>query len=138
MKALLDTCIVIDLLQKREPFFDDAHMTFLAAANNQFEGYISAKSVSDIYYLMHHYLHDDTQTRIALDALFKLFSILDTTELDCKKALISPLSDYEDAMMVETALRTGVDCIVTRNVKDYARSQVNVLSPNDFLKTLNQ
>ena len=49
MKALVDTCVIIDLLQKREPFFKEAHLTFLAAAGNQFDGAISAKSITDIY-----------------------------------------------------------------------------------------
>lgn len=136
MRALIDTCIVIDLLQKREPFFDDAHKLFLALANRQFEGYISAKSVTDIHYLMHHFLHNEEKTRKALETIFKLFSVLDTTEMDCKKAILSPVSDYEDAIMAETALRSEVDCIITRNLKDYARAQVQALSPADFLKVI--
>ena len=136
MRALLDTCIVIDLLQKREPFFDDAHQIFLAVANQKYEGAISANSVTDIYYLMHHFLHSDIKTRKALDTLFKLFRVLDTTELDCKKALLSPVSDYEDALMVETALSNKVDCIITRNTKDYVKAEVSILSPKEFIKKL--
>ena len=115
MKVLLDTCVIIDVLQKREPFFKDSHLVFLAAANCRFEGAITASSVTDIYYLMHRYLHDDPKSRQAIATLFKLFSVLDTTELDCRKALLSPVSDFEDALMVETACRSGCDCIVTRN-----------------------
>ena len=136
MRALIDTCIVIDLLQKREPFFDDAHKVFLSLANRQYEGYISAKSVADIHYLMHHFLHDEAKTRKALETLFKLFSVLDTTELDCKKATLSPVSDYEDAIMAETALRSGMDCIVTRNLKDYEKSSVQARSPADFMQEI--
>lgn len=136
MKVLIDTCVVIDLLQKREPFFDDAHMTFLAAANHQFEGAISAKSVTDIYYLMHRFLHDDSKSRKALETIFKLVKVLDTTELDCKKALLSPVSDYEDALMIETADRAGMDAVVTRNIKDYSKLKVQVYAPGDFLTML--
>lgn len=138
MRALIDTCVIIDVLQKREPFFDDAHMVFLAAANNQFEGYISAKSVTDIYYLTHHFLHDGTKSRKTLDILFKLFSILDTTELDCRKALLSPISDYEDAILCETVLRAKIDCIITRNIKDFTKSQVRIFLPGEFLGVINQ
>ena len=133
MRALIDTCIVIDLLQKREPFFDDAHKVFLSLANRQYEGYISAKSVADIHYLMHHFLHDEAKSRKAVETLFNLFSVLDTTELDCKKAILSPVNDYEDAIMVETALRSGMDFIVTRNLKDYEKSSVQARLPADFL-----
>lgn len=136
MKALIDTCIVIDLLQKREPFFDSAHKIFLAAARNQFEGYITAKSVSDIYYLMHRTFHDDQKTRNAISSLFKLFRISDTAGLDCQLAILSPIGDYEDAIMVETALRTNMDCIVTRNKHDYSNSTVPVYEPTEFLNQL--
>ena len=133
---MLDTCIVIDLLQKREPFFDEAHQIFLAVANQKYEGMIAANSVTDINYLMHRFLHSDDKTRKVLDTLFKLLHVLDTTEYDCKKALLSPVSDYEDALMVETALSNKMDYIVTRNIKDYAKAEIPVLSPKDFLKQI--
>ena len=136
MRALIDTCIIIDLLQRRDPFFADAHEIFLAAARNQFDGYITAKSVSDIYYLMHRVFHDDQKTRGALSSLFKLFLIADTTALDCQLAILSPIGDYEDAVMAETALRTDMDCIVTRNTNDYTNSSVPVYEPGEFLKRL--
>ena len=42
MRALLDTCVIIDALQSREPFCKSAQTIFLAAANNQFIGCITA------------------------------------------------------------------------------------------------
>ena len=62
--------------------------------------------------------------------------MLDTTELDCKKALLSSLSDYEDALMVETSVRNKLDCIVTRNISDYIKSPIKIFSPDEFLKQL--
>ena len=102
MKALIDTCIIIDLLQKREPFFQSAYLVLLAVANRRIDGVITAKSVADIYYLMHKYLHYDTKTRQALETIFKLFAVADTSGTDCQKALLSPVSDYEDALLTET------------------------------------
>ena len=49
MKALIDTCIIIDALQSREPFKNDAESIFLRAANKQFDGFITAKSFVPIY-----------------------------------------------------------------------------------------
>ena len=56
--------------------------------------------------------------------------------LDCRKAISSEINDYEDAIMVETAIRSEMDCIVTRNVKDYTKSSVKVCEPSAFLKLL--
>ena len=137
MKALIDTCVIIDLLQKREPFFEDAHAVFIAAATGRFEGAMTASAETDIYYLMHRYFHDDGKTRAALDKLFKLLSVADTTGLDCKMALLSPVADYEDALMAETAKSWGADCMITRNERDYSHAAVSVYTPSEFMQVLN-
>ncbi len=136
MRALIDTCVIIDALQSREGFEKDAQNIFLAAANNAFLGYITAKSATDIYYLMHRYTHSDKTSRETLNKLFTLFDVLDTSGIDCRKAIPSPVSDFEDAVMIETALRSEVDRIVTRNTEDFAKSPVPVLSPHAFLEKL--
>lgn len=59
-----------------------------------------------------------------IESLLGLFDVLDTTSIDCRKALSSQVVDYEDAVMCETALRSDMDCIVTRNGKDYVQSEV--------------
>lgn len=137
MRALIDTCIIIDALQSRATFAEAAQKIFIYTANKQFEGYITAKSVTDIYYLTHRLTHSDAETRKILSKLFTLFHLLDTTSLDCRKAISSEISDYEDAIMAETAIRSGMDCIVTRNVKDYAKASLKIYEPSAFLNILN-
>lgn len=136
MRALIDTCVIIDALQNREPFAQEAQQIFFTIANKHATGYISAKAVLDIYYLTHRSTHSDETTRKILKTLLGLFDILDTTQLDCRQALSSDISDYEDAVMCETAKRCDVDCIVTRNQKDYAKSEVTVYSPAEFLEQI--
>ncbi len=136
MRALIDTCIIIDGLQSREPFCKSAQTIFLASAGNQFIGCITAKAATDIYYLTHHYTHDDKTSRSILGKLFTIFDVLDTAGMDCRHAIPSAISDYEDAVMVETAIRTEIDCIVTRNIHDYQKSPIPVYTPEDFLKKL--
>lgn len=138
MRALIDTCVVIDALQAREPFAEDAQQVFLAVANKRVVGFLTAKSAADIYYITHRHTHNDRDTRKVLSTLFSLFELLDTAGMDCRRAISSNLTDYEDAMMSETALRCGMDCIVTRNLKDYEKSPVQVCSPSAFLEQLNE
>ncbi len=133
MRVLLDTCVIIDTLQKREPFYEDTEKIFLLAANNIFNGYITAKSVTDIYYIVHRSTHNNAKTKEIINKLFTLFDVLDTQGIDCKKAVLSTTSDYEDAVMIESAQRSEIDCIVTRNEKDYTKSSVQVYTPKQFL-----
>lgn len=138
MRALIDTCVIIDALQAREPFRKEAEKLFLLVANDRLEGYITAKAVTDIYYLTHRNTHSDEQARKILASLLSLFAVLDTHGSDCQNALVSSLSDYEDAVMVETGKRSHMECIVTRNTRDYSKSDIPVLTPTQLLRALEQ
>ena len=139
MNVLIDTCIIIDALQSREPFNKDAEAVFLSVANRRCVGFLTANSITDIYYLMHKALHSAEETKKVLGVLFNLFEILDTLDtcgIDCRRALTSDISDYEDAVMIEAAARAEIDCIVTRNLKDYAGAPMPVYSPAQFVELL--
>ncbi len=136
MKILVDTCVIIDALQDRRPFSHFAQQIFIEVAKRTVTACISAKSVTDIYYLTHRQTHSDSQTREILRKLFSLFEVVDTLGIDCQNAVSSQIGDYEDAVMSETAFRNSVDYIVTRNEKDYSKAKVPVLSPADFISEL--
>ena len=124
MRTVIDTCVIVDALQSREPFCKEAQSIFLLCANRQFGGFLTAKAITDIYYLTHRQTHSDKATRDVLTKLCALFVLLDTT--------------VEDAVMVETAVRSGADCIVTRNTKDYAKAQIAVCTPEEFIQQINE
>ncbi len=138
MKALIDTCVVIDFLQRREPFDKEAVQIMRLAAMNQFTGCITAKSATDIYYLNHRATHSDKESRTKLNQLLAIIGLLDTSAEDIFHAISSDTSDFEDAVMIETARRSGMDCIVTRNQKDYEKSPVTVYPPAEFLRLLEE
>lgn len=138
MKALIDTCIVVDILQKREPFYRAAMEILLAISNCKCTGALTAKSITDIHYLLKRSIHNEEEVRRLIRVLFQLFEITDTFSTDCELALSSPIKDYEDAVMTQTAIRIGADCIVTRNLKDYKAALLPVFSPEQFLSALDK
>ena len=133
MRAVIDTCVILDYLQCREPFFDDALNIAIGRANNEFEAYITASSLTDLYYIIHRHTHSSIETRRIISDLTVLFGLIDTCAEDCINALHSEMKDYEDSVMSETAYRIKADCIVTRNIKDYERSRVPAVLPSEFL-----
>ncbi len=137
MKILVDTCVIIDVLTDREPFNIASQKIFLLAAKMSINAYISSKSVADIYYLVHKETHSDEKTREILKNLFSIFDIVDTTPEDCRKALISTVKDYEDAIMDETACRMMVDFIITRNAEDFKNAKSFVMTPEQINRELN-
>ena len=85
---------------------------------------------------MHRAFHNDADTRTALGNLLTVFKLVDTAGLDCQKALLSQIRDYEDAVMVESAIRMDMDCIVTRNIRDFADSTIPIYTPDEFLQQI--
>lgn len=138
MKAVIDTCIVIDVLQNREPFFENSLQVLHSVSDEDCDGFLTAKSITDIYYMIRRSLHDESAARDHILKLYKVFTVADTFAVDCELALSSKTNDYEDAVMIETAKRIGADCIVTRNQKDYTKSEISVYSPEEFLAKLDE
>ena len=136
MRVLVDTCVVLDAIQHREPFNKEAEQIFLAAANLLFDGFVSAKSMTDIFYLSHRLTHDTAKAKTILAHIASIFGILDTRADDVLRAIASNTADFEDAVMIETAIREKVDCIVTRNTEDYRLSSVQILTPAAFFQIL--
>ena len=131
MKVMIDTNVIIDGLQSRKGFMEDAREVMLRACD--YEGFIAASGVTDIFCLQNRFFHDKRKARKNLADLLKIFEVLDTTGDDCRNALRSTVADFEDAVLVETALREGVDVIVTRNGKDFKGAGVKVCEPREFL-----
>ena len=140
MRVLLDTNIVVDVLQNRKPWCFDGQKIFLAVANRRITGCITAKEVTDIHYFSRKLFKGEEQVdykaRRIIVGLFGLFEVLDTQSSDCRRALLSHCKDYEDAVMIETGLRANVDCIVTRNEGDYTSSPIPAYSPSHFFVML--
>ena len=136
MTAVIDTCVVIDVLQNREPFSKSAIDVFMAVSNRKVAGVLTAKSILDIYYIIRRSLHSESETRAAVNKLLMLFDVADTFAADVRMAVSYETDDYEGAVMIETAKRIGADCIITRNTKDYSASEIPVFTPDEFLERL--
>lgn len=99
MKVLVDTNVIIDALQSRKGFLEDAREIMLRAGD--YDGFIAASSVTDIFYLQSRFFHDKAKVRKNLADLLKVFEILDVVDVDCRNALRSATANYEDAVLAE-------------------------------------
>ena len=138
MRAVIDTCVVVDALQKREPFCKDAETVFLLCANRQYEGFLTSDTVKDIYDLTYRQTQSDMTAKKIMSKLCALFGLMDTAALDIRKAISAETADYDKAVMIETAVRSGADCIVTRNIKDFIKAPIPVYDPAKFIELLTE
>lgn len=137
MRIVIDTCIIIDFATGRdEDLMNNANHILAQACFGKYECFVTAKALTDIYYILHKCCHDKSETSEYLQRFTSYISILDVNESDCKKALSSQVVDYEDAVLDECADRNKIDYIVTDNVKDFGKAKVKAISSSDFLELL--
>jgi predicted nucleic acid-binding protein len=132
-KLLVDTNIVIDLLSKREEFFQEAQELFTLADNNEVVLFVSALTFANTHYLLAKYQKLDE----ARKTLIKFKVLVNVAALDDKiveLALVSDFKDFEDAIQYHSALENEVDIIITRNKKDFKNSKLPVMTAKEYLK----
>ncbi len=140
MKVILDTNIILDVLQNRQPWCEAGKEIFLAIANKQIIGCITAKQIADIHYFSRKQFRNqenvDKKCREIVTKLMALFEILDTLGTDCQNAISIENNDYEDAIMISTAIRNNVDAIISRDRTHYKSALLTVYSADAFLEHL--
>ena len=134
MKVLLDTNVLIDIVEKREPFFTDSYQVFMKSATKEIDAIIGASSVTDIYYITKKNCKDAKQALSYIIDLLNVVNAVDTKVIDIQNAIKLNMSDFEDAVVTATAIRENAQYIITRNTDDYKNVSISAISPTDFLK----
>ena len=135
MRLLIDANIVLDVLQKREPYWKDSSVIWKLCETEQVEGYISTLTFANLMYVMRREL-DPAQIRDVLDKLRLIFRFADFTAADLEKAADMGWEDFEDAIQAATAEGIMADSIITRNVRDFRNSKVIAFTPSEYIARL--
>ena len=130
-QIFLDTNIVIDFLANRKPFSLYAAKLFNYALLGKVKIYISAVSYNNIYYILRQ-SHSSAAAIKLLNELSEMAEIADVTKEIIKKSLESDFKDFEDAIQYNCALSLSkIDFIVTRDTKDFKKSSLSILTPEE-------
>ena len=135
MRSLfLDTNIVLDLLEERKPFCDDAVRLFTLAHKKKVKLYVSPVTFTTASYVLSK--HGAAEERRLLSYLRQLVSVVPTDDLMIDAALSSDFKDFEDALQYFSALAVNAEVIITRNGKDFMSSTLPVMSADEWLEGL--
>ncbi len=133
MKVLLDTNIIVDDALEREPFWETSEQVLLLVEQGQLEGYISASTFSDLYYIIR-----KARGRVwTLNYLRQLVTFCQVATVDrdaIAMALTANFSDFEDAIQYSTAIVNQLDVIVTRNSQDFPVTIPRILTPQQLIQ----
>jgi len=134
MRLMIDTNIFLDVLAEREPFYAHSKAVLDLCESKKVQGFLSASSVTDIFYLIRRQLHSIDLAYQALGSVLDIAKVLTVTNDDVLNAYIARASDFEDCLLATCAKSNKCDAIVTRNKKDFLTFGITLLSPEELLE----
>ncbi len=132
---LIDLNILLDVLQKREPFYETSAALLAAVETGQVRGFIAAHNITTLFYLIQKG-RSSREARAMITSLLQFLKIIPIDQSTIEQALNLDYRDFEDAVQMIAAIQSKMDCLITRNVKDYQPALLSVMQPVDFLSTL--
>jgi predicted nucleic-acid-binding protein len=133
MKLLVDTNVVLDYLLRREPFFENAAKILLLSEKGYVKCFVSASSITDIFYIAKRELKDTNTVLGLLEKLLNNIRVATVSEKSIYEALELKWKDFEDSVQFVVGKSVSVEYIITRNLDDFSNNQIKVSSPKDFL-----
>jgi len=134
-RILIDTDVILDFFFDREPYSDYAAQIFSLCESEQIRGFVTPVIFSNVYYL----LRQTAKHKKVIEKLSQLLTFMDVLQMDREvviQALTSGFNDFEDALQNYAAVKPGViNVILTRNIKDFSKSDIGILSPESYLKS---
>ena len=132
MVLLIDTNIVLDVLLNRPEFVKDSSIIWKLCETEQLKGYISTLSYANMMYVMRKQLTPD-QIEDVYRKLNLIFEFADFSPAVLDRAVNMKWKDFEDAVQSAIAEHIHADYIITRNLKDFAKSKVMAFTPSELL-----
>jgi len=137
-RLLIDTNVVLDLLAKREPFYKSAAQIFSLADKNKLKLSISSLTFANMNYVLSR-LKLASQVIEVLRQFRVLVKILSLTDKIIDLALNdSKFKDFEDGLQYYSAIENNQDLIITRDLKDFKKSKIPVMTPEEYITSIGE
>ena len=134
MRLMIDTNIFLDVLLQREPFFDSSKAVLKLCEDKKAQGFLSASSATDIFYIVRKGLQSTDAAYKALGSILDIVKVLTVTNDDVLNAFVRKAADFEDCLLATCAKSNKCAAIVTRNKKDFLDFGIPLVSPEELLK----
>jgi len=134
-KILVDTNVILDIALNRKPFYKEASELIILFEKHQITPYISATTITDIYYIAKRQKGHE----IAINFISNLLEIFDIAEVDkgiIYNSIKSNFKDFEDAIQEYSAIKSNINTIITRNKPDFIKSKLKIYTPKEYLDKL--
>jgi len=129
----IDSDVILDVSIERSVDITDSRKILCLVEDNIVKGFTSSLVFANLYYIKRKLIGHDKAINYLKD-LKILLNIINVSSSAVENALNSTFNDFEDAIQYFSALENDIDYIITRNVKDYIKLQIPILTPTEFCK----
>lgn len=134
-KIFIDTNVILDYYLDREGFSDAAEAILAYGYNQECSLYVSSLTFANVAYVGRKKFSGEAIYSV-LSSLLEFAKVTSVDSTVVKSAVVLQAKDFEDALQYFSAKSIEADCIVTRNVKDFSFSELQVLTPLEFLSQI--
>jgi len=131
-KLFLDSDVLLDLLLNRAPFTDDIEVLIEYAINSEIKLFTSPISITNIHYIIGK-LENQNKANLKTRKILKIVSMESVGQKVIDMASNSKFKDFEDSVQNYCAVESDHEIIITRNTKDYKKSELSILTPKEYL-----
>ena len=133
-RVFVDTDIILDLIGMRQPFYESAAVLFSKSDRGEIQLFVSSLSFSKLNYILTKQF-SAREARKKILQFKTLVTVLSVSDKIVELALISDFKDFEDGLQYFTATENGITLLLTRNIKDYKKADIAVMTATEFLKS---
>jgi predicted nucleic acid-binding protein len=130
-KILIDLNIILDFLNKRH-YHEQAAELINLCVENKLKGFLCAHEITTLSYFLFKEYRDRNKIIQTLSQLMDIFTLIPVDEAILRESFISPISDYEDAVIEVSAVKIKSDYIISRNISDFKNSRIPAYTPEQF------
>jgi predicted nucleic acid-binding protein len=132
MKVFYDTNVLLDVVTKRQPHYEDSARVWSLADAAKVDGFVSAITYPNAYYILRKMLDAKEADRV-LRVIRGAFRTVAFDEQILSQAMDANMPDFEDAIQFFSAVHCGANYILTRDAGDFPGSGIPVMTPAEFL-----
>jgi predicted nucleic acid-binding protein len=132
-ELFVDTNVVLDLLARREPFYDSAAKLFSLADKKKVILSISSLTFANTSYVLNRLKSADKSKEI-LRRFRVLVKVLSLDDKVVDLALNdNNFKDFEDGIQYYAAIENEQELIITRDLNGFKESRIPVMTPEEYL-----
>jgi len=132
-KVFIDADIILDMLAKREPFYNCSAELFTQIDSGKIQGYTSSIIFANLHYILRKQ-HNRSKAIKSLQKIRTLIHVLAVDEKIIDLALASDFKDFEDAIQYYVSVENKIEYLITRNTQDYKNAGINILTAEQYLR----